>query len=117
MSRALPTGLIAAWCAVVAALGAWRLFDGGPAAWAGLGLLLAGGAPAAFIAWDRWKKPQRDERHPVGISVLCGIGVCIAMVVAWRWGERHEPNLMLAGSALIAWFAWVRWVQRAPGAP
>ena len=112
MNRGLIAGLIATWCAAVAAFGTWQMVGDGPAALAGLGLLLAGAAPAAFIAWDHLAKPQRHDRHPVGISAICGLGMVIAMVVAWRWGERHEPALVLAGSALIAWFIWVRWVQR-----
>ncbi len=76
----------------------------------GAGLMLCAGAPLLFLL--RKKKPAARQ-HPVLISALCGLGCVMIMIGVQRFGDQHQPMLVLALLVLVGWMAYQRRVWRA----
>ncbi len=93
----------------------------GPAPWlAPFGTALAAAAPLVFFAWLAIAKPPRTNAHPVLVSVVSGLGVVLAMVSVWRFGEIWQAWLVGALVAVAGWMIYVKWYSRQPqarGAP
>ncbi len=87
-----------------------------PGPWMGpVGLILAAGAPLAYLDWLYMVKPEHVEPHPVLVSVIAGFGAVMAMVTAHRFGDDHQVWLAAALIALIGWLILVRWHLRTRG--
>ncbi|MFP4276108.1 MAG: hypothetical protein ACLFQ2_01665 [Wenzhouxiangella sp.] len=77
------------------------------------GLLLAAGAPLAFLL----RPPRRPRRqHPVMISVLSGLGCAVIMVGIQRHGDQYQWALVTALMVLIGWVLYQRQVWRSSAA-
>lgn len=74
-----------------------------------LGLALAAGAPVAFLVSLYVAGRARTSRHPVAVSVACGLGTAITMAANWRYGAASGIVHIWAGLCLLAWFAYLRW--------
>lgn len=74
-----------------------------------LGLALAAGAPVVFLAGLYIGKQARTPRHPVGVSVVCGLGTAVTMAANWRYGPSSGIVHIWAGLCLLAWFIYLRW--------
>ncbi len=87
-----------------------------PVPWMGpAGLILAAGAPLAYLDWLYLVKPAHAEPHPVLVSVIAGFGAVMAMVTVYRFGDDHQVYLAAALVALIGWLILVRWHLRTHG--
>lgn len=95
-----------------AALLAWQ---GAPWSLAA-GTALAAGAPLTFMLWNL-RSPGRLENHPLGISILSGLGCVAAMIATQRFGDRHEWALYAALAGLIVWMLWQRAQRSRPQSP
>ena len=87
----------------------WQLIQGIEPMLSWLGLALAAGAPLAFIAWLYLAGKGRTSRHPVAVTVVCGLGTAITMVANSRYGALSGSTHIWAGLCLLAWFAYLRW--------
>ncbi len=74
-----------------------------------LGLALSAGSPLAFLAWLYLSGAARTSRHPVAVSVFCGLGVVMTMAVNWRYGTASGMVHLWAGLCLLAWFVYLQW--------
>jgi peroxiredoxin len=79
-----------------------------------LGVSLAALGPLAFFAWVLLAKPARTARHPVEYSVVSALGLGVAMVAIWRYGDGAGQAHIWAGVSVIAWFCYLRWYSRFP---
>jgi len=77
-----------------------------------LGLALSAGSPLAFFAWLYLSGAARTSRHPVAVSVFCGLGVVMTMAANWRYGATSGTVHLWAGLCLLAWFAYLQWYSR-----
>jgi peroxiredoxin len=77
-----------------------------------LGLALSAGSPLAFLAWLYLSGKARTSRHPVVVSVFCGLGVAMTMAANWRYGPASGMVHLWAGLCLLAWFAYLQWYSR-----
>jgi len=76
-----------------------------------LGLELAAGAPAFYLAL-RWIRPAAmTPQLRVIVGALCGLGLAITMAVNWRFGESSGIVHIWAGACLLAWAVYVRWAR------
>jgi len=73
------------------------------------GLLLTAGAPAWYFLAAFIRSREESQHRPVGISVLCGLGVAITMAMSWRHGTAAGIVHLWAGACLIGWFVYLRW--------
>jgi peroxiredoxin len=80
----------------------------GPA-WSWSGLALAALGPLAFFAWIFATKPARTDRHPVGYSIVSGLGLAITMAMAWRHGEAAGIVHVWAALILVCWMIYLAW--------
>lgn len=74
-----------------------------------LGLALSAGSPLLFLACLYLARPTRTSRHPVAVSIICGLGVAMTMAANWRYGAASGLVHLWAGMCLLAWFAYLRW--------
>jgi len=74
-----------------------------------LGLALAAFAPLVFFLKAFLFKTPRTPRHPVGFSILSGLGVVITMAISSRYGQAAGAVHILAGITLMAWLVYLRW--------
>jgi hypothetical protein len=73
------------------------------------GLFLSAAAPLGFIL----RAPKTEARqHPVSVSALCGFGCVMVMVGIQRYGDQHQPMLVLALLALVAWMVYQKKIWR-----
>jgi peroxiredoxin len=79
-----------------------------------LGLALAAAAPIAFLACLYLARPARTARHPVAVSLVCGLGLAITMMMNRRFGASSGAVHIWAGICLIGWFAYLRWYSVFP---
>jgi len=77
-----------------------------------LGLVLAAGSPLAFLAWLYLSGEARTSRHPVAVSVFCGLGVAMTMAANWRYGTGSGMVHLWAGLCLLVWFSYLQWYSR-----
>ena len=77
-----------------------------------LGLALSAGSPLVFFAWLYLAGAARTSRHPVAVSVFCGLGVAMTMAANWRYGTASGMVHLWAGLCLLAWFAYLQWYSR-----
>ena len=77
-----------------------------------LGLALSAGSPLVFFAWLYLAGSARTSRHPVAVSVFCGLGVAMTMAANWRYGTASGMVHLWAGLCLLAWFAYLQWYSR-----
>ncbi len=104
-SRLLLTGL-----AGVTAFASIQLVNGHMPVMISGGLLLCALAPMAFVLFT----PRTgDNQHPVLVSALIALGCVMIMVGIQRFGEAHEPMLVLAVAVLATWMLFQRKVWRA----
>ena len=82
--------------------------------WFGLALA-AGSALVGLIADQRASmKPRRPN---LIWTVLCGLGMAITLSQSYRYGPAAGWAHGWAGAVLVGWFAYVRWLRKAPTAP
>jgi len=74
-----------------------------------LGLALAAGSPLAFLAFLYLAGVARTARHPVAVSVFCGLGEAMTMAANWRYGTASGMVHLWAGLCLLAWIAYLKW--------
>jgi peroxiredoxin/multidrug transporter EmrE-like cation transporter len=77
------------------------------ASWLGMALAMLG--PLAFFGWVFLSKPARTHRHPVGFSILSGLGLALTMAMSWRFGEAAGSIHIWAGLALVCWMVYLLW--------
>ena len=75
--------------------------------WAGL--TLAAFAPLAFFLKAFIFRSPRTPRHPVGFSILGGLGLVLTMAMSYRFGQAAGDLHIWAGVTLLAWLAYLRW--------
>jgi len=73
------------------------------------GLALASLGPLAFFGWIFAAKPVRTDRHPVGFSVLSGLGLAITMAMSWRHGDAAGIVHIWAAVVLVSWMIYLNW--------
>jgi len=74
-----------------------------------LGLTLAAFAPLAFFGKAFLFKSPRTPRHPVGYSILSGLGLVMTMAMSYRYGQAAGAIHIWAGITLLGWLAYLRW--------
>ena len=74
-----------------------------------LGMALAALGPLAFLAWVFIRKPARTAHHPVGYSIISGLGLAMTMAMSWRHGDAAGMIHIWAGLALVSWIVYLRW--------
>ena len=77
--------------------------------WSWAGLFLAAGAPSAFFSWVFITRPPRTAAHPLGISIISGLGLAITMTMSWRYGDAAGLVHLWAGLAFVSWIMFLRW--------
>ncbi len=77
-----------------------------------LGLALSAGSPLAFLAYLYLAGAARTSRHPVVVSVFCGLGVAMTMAINWRYETASGTVHLWAGLCLLAWFTYLQWYSR-----
>ena len=77
--------------------------------WSWLGLALTALGPMAFFGWIFVAKPARTEHHPVGYSIVSGLGLAITMAMSWRYGAAAGAIHIWAGLMLICWVIYLAW--------
>ncbi len=78
----------------------------------GLGMILAAAPPLAYLVANG-TGPRHPEapRHPVGISVLSGLGCVLAMVAVYRFGDDFRYGVMACLVAISLWLVYVRFYR------
>ncbi|MEE4639443.1 MAG: hypothetical protein V2J42_11965 [Wenzhouxiangella sp.] len=104
------SGLFGGILAGVLAYAGFKLADPSTPALLAAGLGLCAAAPLMFLL--RPPKPA-VRQHPVLISSLCGLGCVMIMVGVQRYGEHHQPLLIIALLILIGWMGYQRKIWRA----
>ena len=89
-----------------------QLFRGMEPFFSWLGLAFSAGAPLSFLAYLYLSGAARTARHPVAVSVLCGLGVAMTMASNWRYGTTSGMVHIWAGLCLLAWFTYLQWYSR-----
>jgi peroxiredoxin len=74
-----------------------------------IGLALAAGAPAAFFSWVFLTKPARTAVHPLGVSIVSGLGLAVTMAISSRFNEAAGIVHYWSGLAFIGWIVFLRW--------
>jgi len=78
--------------------------------WFGLGLTAL--APLAFFIKAFLFKTPRTHHHPVGFSILSGLGLALTMAMSFRYGESAGNVHVWAGVTLIGWLIYLRWIDK-----
>lgn len=110
----LLTGLFGGFLAGVVVYAAVKLAGSSTPALVASGLGLCAAAPLIFLL--RPTKPT-PRQHPVLISSLCGLGCVMIMVGVQRYGEEHQPLLIIALMVLIGWLVYQRKIWRSGDPP
>jgi peroxiredoxin len=97
------------WLVIISLYGLIQLTRGTEQQMSWLGLTLSGIAPLAFFIKAFVIKVPRTPRHPVEYSILCGLGVVLAMVVSYRHGQAAGYIHVWAGMTLVGWLIYLRW--------
>jgi hypothetical protein len=107
--KALFIGVYMAWLASVGLYALAMVATGNEAmlSWAGVALATLPLLLYLVIALKR--RQPRAERHPVGYSVAGGLGLVIAMIASYRFGDAAGDLHLLAGISLIGWLLYLRW--------
>ena len=86
-----------------------QLFRGMEPVWSWMGMALAAFGPVAFFAWVFITKPARTNQHPLGISLISGLGLAITMLMSWRYGDAAGIVHIWTGLIFISWIMYLRW--------
>ena len=86
-----------------------QLIRGMEPAWSWLGMALAALGPLAFFGWIFVTGPARTAHHPVGYSIVTGLGLAITMTMSWRYGEAAGLVHVWTGLVLIGWVIYLLW--------
>jgi peroxiredoxin len=86
-----------------------ELLRGVEPAWSWLGMTLVAGGPLAFFGWVFVTKPARSLRHPLGNTLLSGLGLAMTMVMSWRFGETAGIIHIWSGLIFLFWIVYLRW--------
>ena len=97
------------WLALLSLYAFIQLFRGTEPLLAWLGLALTAFAPLAFFLKVFLFKSPRTARHPVGYSVLSGLGLAVTMAMSFRHEQAAGAIHVWAGITLLGWFAYLRW--------
>ena len=79
------------------------------------GLALAAGAPLVFFIKAFMFKSARTPRHPVGFSIVGGMGLAICLALSWRFGQAAGIIHVWAGITLLGWLLYIRWYSNFKG--
>jgi hypothetical protein len=110
--RAL-SGLFGGFLAAVLAYAGIKFADQSTPALIAAGLALCAASPLIFLL----RPPQPVvKQHPVLVSSLCGLGCAMIMVGVQRYGEQHQPVLIIALLVLVGWMGYQQKVWRAGAA-
>jgi hypothetical protein len=104
-----------AWLAQLSVYGLIQLARGMEPLLSWIGLLLNAMGPLLFFTRELLFKTPRTFRHPLGYSVLCGLGLAMTMAMSFRHGPAAGHLHVWAGITLIGWIAYLRWFSGAPG--
>ena len=74
-----------------------------------LGMALAAMGPLAFFAWVFIRKPARTVQHPLGYTIISGLGLAVTMAMSWRHGDAAGIIHIWSGLALVSWIVYLRW--------
>ena len=74
-----------------------------------LGLALSAFAPLVFFIKAFLFRSPRTPRHPVGFSILSGLGLVLTMAMSFRHGQAAGALHVWAGFTLLAWLVYLRW--------
>lgn len=77
--------------------------------WSWLGLGLSALGPIVFFSWVFIAKPARTSPHPLGITLVSGLGLAITMLMSWRYGDTAGTVHIWAGAVFISWIIYLRW--------
>lgn len=110
--RSIYINLFVTYVSVIGLYGLSQFIRGGEPLLSWLGLTLAGLAPAGFFLWLFMGKPARTERHPLAVSIVCGLGVAITMAVSMQQPASSGLIHVWAGMALIGWFIYLKWYSQ-----
>lgn len=105
------TIVLVIWWATTAAISIWNLTTGASVFAAWIGLAIASLAPLSFVIWERFLSAPDRPLQPLGFSILCGLGLAIAMTTSWRFGPAAGVAHIGAGASLIGWATYLRWLR------
>jgi peroxiredoxin len=74
-----------------------------------LGLLLSAGAPLVFFIRVFVSAKSVAVAHPIGTTMLCGLGLAITMAMSYRYADAAGSIHIWAGLCLLAWVTYLRW--------
>ena len=74
-----------------------------------LGLALTAFTPLVFFLKAFLFRSPRTPRHPVGYSILSGLGLVVTMAMSYRYGRAAGAIHVWAGITLLGWLAYLRW--------
>lgn len=97
------------WLVLLSLYGFWQLTKGTPPSLAWIGLTLSALGPLLFFFKAFLFKSPRSPRHPLGFSIICGMGLVMTMAASFRYGQAAGSIHVWAGSTLLAWLAYLRW--------
>jgi peroxiredoxin len=98
-----------AWLIASCAYALLQLTRGAEPSLSWLGMALAALGPLAYFAWVSLTHPPRSQRHPVGYSVVAGLGLAICMAMAFRHGQAGVSVHAWAAVSVIGWLVYLRW--------
>jgi len=74
-----------------------------------LGMFLSGAGPALFFLLAFTKPKARTSSHPLGYSLICGLGVAITMSQSWKFGTVAGSAHLWSGACLAGWMIYLKW--------
>jgi hypothetical protein len=83
--------------------------------WFGLALTALG--PLSFLTRQYLAGSNRKQPHHLGYTTVAGLGLGICMALSWRFGTAAGSVHIWAGVSLLAWVAYLRFIQRPPASP
>jgi len=115
LPKTVFTIVFIAWLTLLSVYGLIQLARGMEPMLSWLGLVLSAVAPLLFFTRELLIKTPRTFRHPLGYSVLCGLGLATTMAMSFRHGPAAGLLHVWAGITLIGWMAYLRWFSGVPG--
>lgn len=97
------------WIVLLSLYGFWQLIEATPPTLAWTGLTLSALGPLLFFLKAFLFRSPRTPRHPLGFSIICGLGLVMTMAASFRYGPAAGAIHVWAGGTLLGWLAYLRW--------
>jgi len=103
------TALLAGWLSLAGCYAIVQLARGMQPWLSWLGLILCVSAPLLFLARGWLSRAPQTRRTAFGYSIVCGLGLAIALAVSYRYGATAGDTHVWAGITLVLWLVYLRW--------